>query len=196
MKMCRAIVWLLLLGCTYAQTQGGPPKPAPEHGIDHPAPNAAAQPPKIDPAKAADIRQLMDVAEVTSLMSQMMETMGDNIKPAMTNALPTGDYREKLIDLFIAKFKSKADMQQLLNLIAPLYDKYLSDEEIKGLIQFYQTPLGKKTVKVMPQVMVEAQQAGRKWGEALGRQSMIDVLSEHPELEKAMEDANKTSQLQ
>jgi len=124
-------------------------------------------------------------------MTQMMETMGDTVRPLMANALPPGDYREKLIDLFFVKFKSKADLQQLLDSIAPLYDKYLSDEEIKGLIQFYQTPLGQKTVKVMPKLMAESQEKGSKWGEELGRQSMLEVLSEHPELEKAMEDARR-----
>jgi Uncharacterized protein conserved in bacteria (DUF2059) len=40
------------------------------------------------------------------------------------------------------KFKSKADPLQLLDSIVPLDDKHLSDEDIQGLIQFYQTPLG------------------------------------------------------
>jgi hypothetical protein len=98
------------------------------------------------------------------------------------------------LNLFFAKFQSKAEIHKLLDLIVPVYDKYLSDEEIKGLIQFYQTPLGQKTLRVMPQLMAESQEAGRKWGEGLGRQSMLDVLSEHPELEKALEDAQKAAQ--
>jgi hypothetical protein len=34
---------------------------------------------------------------------------------------------------------------------------------------------------------------GGKWGEELGRQSMIEVLAEHPELAKEMEDASKAA---
>lgn len=83
-----------------------------------------------------------------------------------------------------------------MDLIVPIYDKYLSDEEIKGLIQFYQTPLGQKTLKVLPTVMSESREAGRKWGEGLGRDSMVEVLTEHPDLEKAMNDAKKTAQPQ
>jgi hypothetical protein len=117
--------------------------------------------------------------------------MSTTIKPLMTQALPAGDYRDKLVDLFFVKFQSKADTQQLLDQIVPLYDKYLSDQEIKDLIQFYRSPLGQKTTQVMPTLTAEAQEVGRKWGEALGRQSMLEVLAEHPELEKAMEDARK-----
>jgi hypothetical protein len=43
----------------------------------------------------------------------------------------------------------------------------------------------------MPKLTAESQEIGRKWGEGLGRQSMLDVLAEHPELEKALEDAKK-----
>src|SRR5437763_1129174 len=122
---------------------------------------------------------------------KMTESMETNIKPLMTNAFPPGEYREKLIDLFFAKFQSKADMRELLNIAVPAYNKYYTHEEVLGLIEFYSTPLGKKTISVMPNLMGELQEAGRKWGEGLGRDSMIEVLSEHPELEKALEAAKK-----
>jgi hypothetical protein len=195
MKIWSVVAWFLVLGCAAAQTQSGSQQPAGAKQADH-QPSAAAANPAVqtsqtDLVKAADIRQLMEVAGTKAVMSQMMETMGEGIKPLMANALPPGEYREKLIDLFFVKFKSKADTQKLLDSIVPLYDKYLSDEEIKGLIKFYQTPLGQKTVKVMPKLMAESQEQGGKWGEALGRESMLEVLAEHPELEKAMEDAGK-----
>lgn len=135
----------------------------------------------------------MDVTGVKAVMTQMMDSMGDNVKPLLANSLPAGEYREKLVDLFFVKFKSKADPQQLLDLIVPLYDKYLSDEEVKALIQFYQTPLGQKRIQVMPKLVAESEAVGHTWGEGLGRQSMLDVLSEHPELEKALEDAKTNS---
>jgi hypothetical protein len=196
MRMCRAIAWFLLLGCASAQTHSGSAQPGPEPRTEQqaaPASSPAPQPSKIDPAKAAEIRQLMEVAGAKAVMIQMMDSTGENIKPLLTNALPPGEYRDKLVDLFFVKFRSKADPQQLLDLIVPLYDKYLSEEEIKALIQFYRTPLGQKTIQVMPKLTTESAELGRKWGEELGRQSMLDVLSEHPELEKSLEDAKKTS---
>jgi hypothetical protein len=195
MNMYIAVTWLLLCGSASTQTKNGSQTSPPEQRADQqqsaPALSPATQPQKIDPARAADIRQLLDVVGTKALMSQMMDTMVDDIKPLLAKALPPGEYRERLIDLFFVKFKSKADPQQLVESIVPLYDKYLSAEEIKGLIQFYQTPLGQKTVTVIPKVMAESQEQGRKWGEELGRESMIEVLTEHPELKKAMEDAGK-----
>ena len=186
MKTC-AVTLLLLLGCFSAQAQSAPPaQVAHQQSGTTPAPEAPQ--PKIDPEKEADIRQLMDVAGTKALMTQTMGTIEASIKPMLSSAFPPGEYREKLIDLFIAKFKSKGNLQQLLDLIVPIYDKYLSDKEIKDLTRFYQTPLGRKTIEIMPKLLAESQQAGQKWGEALGRQSMLDVLSEHPELGKALED--------
>ena len=144
---------------------------------------------KMGAVKEADIRRLMDLVGTRSLVTQMMDGMEQNIRPLMTSSLPEGEYRDRLIDLFFAKFHSKADPQQVLDLALPAYDRYYSDEEIKELIRFYETPLGRKTVSILPKLMGELQEAGRTWGEGLGRDSMMEVLSEHPELAKAMQTA-------
>lgn len=188
--------------------------PFPANGKSHPrspasklqasqAPNAAqrgsnadASASKLDPAKEADIRQLMDVTGGKAMVQQVMDEMEKNMKPLMVNSLPSGDYRDKLIDQFFMKFHSKADIQQLLDMAVPIYDKYLSDEEIKGLISFYKTPLGQKTLRVLPKLMGEMQTQSINWGQNLGRESMEEVLSENPDLAKALQDAAKAARPQ
>ncbi len=59
------------------------------------------------------------------------------------------------------------------------------------MIDFYSTPLGKKVVQVLPQLMSETGERGRQWGEKLGRDSMTEVLSENPDLQKAMQEASR-----
>jgi hypothetical protein len=155
--------------------------------------SASVGQPKIDPAKEADIHRLLDLAGTQAAMTQVMGQMEKNIKPLLMNSLPPGDYREKLIDLFFDKFQdhSKASLPQLLDSAVPLYDKYFSHEDIKGLIEFYKTPLGQKATTALPKLSMELQGEGMKLGEKLGRQSMLEVLAEHPELQKAMEEAVK-----
>jgi hypothetical protein len=156
-------------------------------------PVVAASSSTIDPAKAADIRRLFEVAGARALITQSMAGMEKNVRPMLLSSLPPGEYREQLIDLFFAKFHSKLDTQKFLDMAVPAYDKYLSHEEIKGLLQFYETPLGQKALTVMPKLMGELQEAGQKWGSELGRTSMMEVLAEHPELAKALEEAKKTA---
>ena len=191
MKVSYGVVLFLLCAAAPVRGQAAPPQSsAPAAGQTRPATALPAQSP-IDPAKEADIRHLLDVTGARSLANQTMANMENSIKPMMTNALPPGEYRAKLIDLFFTKFQAKVDTQHLVDLAVPIYDKYLSDDDIKGLTQFYQTPLGQKTLTVLPKLLGECQEAGRKWGSDVGRQSMLEVLAEHPELEKAMEDQQK-----
>jgi len=150
--------------------------------------------PKIDPVKEADIQRLLGQNGVKETMIEMMAGMEKSLRPLMANSLPPGEYRGRLIDLFLEKFRSKADPQQMVNLAVPIYDKYLSDADVKGLIEFYSTPLGQKALKVLPKLVSECEEEGRKWGEGVGRESMIEVLSEHPELEKGLEEAKKAAQ--
>jgi hypothetical protein len=123
------------------------------------------------------------------MVQQIVAEMSGSIKPLMISSLPPGEYREKLVDLFFQKFQSKVRVDQLLDLTVPIYAKYFSKEEIEGLTRFYQTPLGQKALSVLPQTLAESQAESRKWGEQLGREAMVEVLEEHPDLKKALEEA-------
>jgi len=185
----------LVASFTSAQTKSprapAAPPPAQTQAGAGSEPSTAAPAPKIDPGKEADIRQLLDVAGTKALMSEVMGNMDKNLRPILTNSLPPGDYRGKLIDLFLDKFmaRANAEIPKLLDAAVPIYDKYLSDEDIKGLIQYYQTPLGKKALSVLPHIAIDMQNEGQKLGQQIGLETMLQVLSEHPELAKAMEDA-------
>lgn len=144
---------------------------------------------KIDPAKEADIRKLLDLTGAAGLVRQVMANMEHSIKPLMTGALPPGDYRDQLVQLFFEKFQSKMNTDSLLNLAVARYDENFSDDEIKQLISFYQTPLGEKVVTVLPKLTQEMQQDGMQMGQQLGRESMLEVLQEHPELARALQEA-------
>jgi hypothetical protein len=203
MKIRTTIVWVLLLGVLSAQAIGStPPQTSTNQqaGEADTAPTSSdadsAGPSKIDPAKEAAIRRLLDLGGGAAAINQSIDGMRQNMKSTIADLLPPGDYREKLIDLFFEKFRSQADTQQLLEQATQIYAKYLSIEEIEGLIQFYSTPLGRKTLTVLPKVTVEMQSESMKWGENLGRQAMSEVLSEHPELAKALEDAQKRARPQ
>jgi uncharacterized protein len=149
--------------------------------------------PKIDPQKEADIRRLLDVMGSRAAATQLMADTEKSIKPLLTSSLPPGEYRDRLVQLFFEKFQSKLDPEVMADLAIPVYDKYLSDTEVRGMIEFYSTPLGKKMVQVLPQLMSECGEKGRKWGEGIGRESMMEVLSEHPDLQQAMQASKKST---
>lgn len=191
-----AVLCFLVASAAHAQTaQPQAAQPAPKQGPAKaggaaPAPAAAAD---VNSAKAADIRKLLEVTGTRSMSTQIMTNMATNLKPILANSLPPGEYRAKLIDAFFEKFMARANAEfpKLEDSAVVVYDKYLSDEDIKGLIQFYQTPLGQKTLNTLPKIVSELQGAGEKLGEQMGRETMVQVLAEHPEWKKEMEDARK-----
>ncbi|MBS1839747.1 MAG: DUF2059 domain-containing protein [Acidobacteria bacterium] len=159
-----------------------------------PAQGASSTPAqKVDPAKEADIRKLLDLVGTRVMVMQTVSSMSETMKPLLKNSLPPGDYREKLVDLFFERFMKKMDPQHLLDLAVPIYDKNFTHQEIKSLIEFYQTPLGQKTVTVLPKLSAELQQEGGKWGEQLGRETMMEILAEHPEIADAIAAAQKNA---
>lgn len=59
---------------------------------------------------------------------------------------------------------SKFFMEDLVQLLAPIYQKYLTLSDIKELIKFYQTPIGKKLAAVQPTLTSESMMVGQQWG--------------------------------
>jgi len=156
-----------------------------------PAAQSPADRPKIDPAKEADIRTLQEVRGDKAAVDQIMKDMIESIRPYVMSTLPPGEYREKFADMFFAKFQAQNGAQKLLELEVPIYDKYLSDDDVKALIQFYQTPAGQKLAQVTPSIALDLRAVSEKWAQETGRQCMVDVISENPDMQKAIEDAEK-----
>lgn len=183
MKTTIVLLTLFLeMTCAAAQSTLGPPSGKPGKQEPTQAASNEAKQTNIDPGKRADIQRLMEVAGTRSIMLNMLDSITTSMKPLMVNSLPPGEYRDKLIGVFIEKFRANADLSKLLDFAVPIYDKYFSDEEIKGLINFYESPLGHKTVSLLPQIMSEMSAEGQKWGAEVGRQSMLQVLAENPDL--------------
>jgi hypothetical protein len=56
----------------------------------------------------------------------------------------------------------------LRELVIPLYDRHFSLDELRGLNAFYSSPLGRKTIAVMPALLNDSMALGARWGRELG----------------------------
>ncbi|HWR13619.1 MAG TPA: DUF2059 domain-containing protein [Terriglobales bacterium] len=182
MKKIGFLVCLFLIGAVSLAAQTPNSKKTP-------VPAAAVTTASISPAKEASIRRLLEVSGAKGVAISMMDSMEQSIRPMMTSALPPGDYRERLVELFFQKFHERRDPQVLIDMAVPAYDKYFTEDEIKGLVAFYESPLGKKAVGTLPKLTGEMQQMGGEWGRKMGQECMTEVLKENPDLAKAVEEA-------
>jgi hypothetical protein len=73
---------------------------------------------------------------------------------------------------FWDSFTKEVRSDELVDLVVPIYDKYYTRDEIHELTVFYQSPVGQKTIKVLPQLSSEAINAGQQWGQMVADRAM------------------------
>jgi uncharacterized protein len=61
-------------------------------------------------------------------------------------------------------------MDELIKMLAPVYEKHLTKGDLQKLIDFYKTPVGVKFAHKTPLIMQESMQVGQEWGMKIGQQ--------------------------
>ena len=107
--------------------------------------------------KTEKIKQLLELSGSAKLGVQVMNVM----IPQFSKVYP--DVDKKIWD----EIMTEVNVQDLIDLIIPIYEKYYTEEDIDQLIQFYNSPIGKKSVEMMPFITQESMQAGQAWGSEL-----------------------------
>jgi len=65
------------------------------------------------------------------------------------------------------KFRAEVKVEELTDLVVPIYQKHLTQEDVDVLNKFYATPTGKKLITTMPVIMQESMVAGQRWGQGI-----------------------------
>lgn len=74
---------------------------------------------------------------------------------------------EEIWDEFEKEF-SKTSLDDLTEMLVPVYNKYLTIEDLEAMIEFYSTPTGKKFARNTPMITQESMQIGQEWGLKMG----------------------------
>lgn len=127
---------------------------------------ASAQP--LDPAVRADIEQLLAVTGSSSMGTQMASLMSDQMLQVMRREQPDIPPRvlslvqEVFTEEFTRAFGTGGGIAESL---VQIYAKHFSPDDVRGLLAFYNTELGRRSIQVMPTVMREGALAGQAWAE-------------------------------
>jgi hypothetical protein len=81
----------------------------------------------------------------------------------------------ELMGMFAEKMDGPGGLMEKL---VPVYARHFTHAEIRELIAFYGTPIGKKTVSTLPKVVSESMLVGQQWGASLA-----------PEIERRIHEA-------
>lgn len=113
-----------------------------------------------DNAKVELARQILIVTNSADMFMQ-----------GVTASLPTQRMAAPQIpaafwDTVMVRIEEQAD--SLLTLLTPVYTETFSLEELQGLLQFYESPLGQRMIELQPMVVSKSMEIGQRWGANIG----------------------------
>ncbi len=207
MKLYFALVFAALVSAlpTAAQTRSGEAqqKPPAQHQPGVAATPAEAPPgaqtaataaplvEKVDPAKEAAIRHLMDITGTSKMGDAISREFNAQLEASMKRVI-VGPRLQKFMEEFSQKYSESAPSSVINDRTVSVYARHFSLEDIEGMTKFYESPVGQKVLKDLP----EAQQESFSSSQDIGRQTAMKVLysmsDEYTELQRMLPpDPNK-----
>jgi hypothetical protein len=120
-----------------------------------------------DSTKRMNIRRLLILQQTDSMMIIGMEQGMPADAPA-DPSLPTG-FRDALLT------RARKDVGEFLEMMVPLYDSLYTADEVRQLIVFHESPIGRRVVQQQPRLVASLGELGRQWGMELAGKVLQDL---------------------
>lgn len=146
------------------------------------SPTASTLAKPVDPAKEADIRSLLELVGAKDQVQDAANNSADQFREKLQQSVPNNDKGEAFVNSFLAVYQKNLEQAQMNDQLVSIYDKHFSEEDIKGLLQFYGSPLGQKVAAEMPKVMREIQAASRAASNRAAKEAMQTLRAQNPEI--------------
>src|SRR5262245_18740397 len=134
----------------------------------------------IDPAKEADIRSLLELVGAKDTIQDAASSATEQYRQKVVETAANNDRAQAFVHNYLADFQKKFDANAVNEELVGIYDKHFTDDEIKGLLEFYGSPLGQKVAAELPKINREVQFATRTAGIQAARQAWQVLRVEYP----------------
>ena len=118
--------------------------------------------------KINSIKELIFITGAKNVTQQILNQSIDSMKSQFP----------QVPQKFWNEFKAGANADELINRLIPIYNKYFTEEDIKQLIAFYQTPLGKKVISILPRITQESIEVSQQYGIKAARRAIQKLEAE------------------
>jgi len=135
-----------------------------------------------DPVKAADIRSLMELVGARDMVQDGASNLVEQSREKLFATVPNNDNGQAFVNAFAASYQKRFDADQVTEQLVGIYDKHFTEDEIKGLLQFYGSPLGQRVAAEMPKINRETQAAVRSASRKAAREALAEVKQQNPEV--------------
>src|SRR5690242_5382111 len=136
----------------------------------------------IDPVKEADIRSLMELVGARDMVQDGGDSAIEQSREKLLATVPNNAKGHAFVNAFATSYQKKFDSDQVAEQLVGIYDKHFTDDEIKGLLQFYGSPLGQKVAGEMPKINREIQATVRSTSGKAAREALAEVKQKYPEV--------------
>ena len=178
MKAALALI-VIYIAAFIVATQGGSQNPVQASASET---NTFATSKSIDPEKTADLRSLLQYVgakdQLQSVASESAAQYREKLGASVKNVADDSK-RQELITVASGSFEKNFDQQRAMQQIAAIYDKHFTDEEIKGLLDFYSSPLGQKFAAESPKINKEIQAVQTSAASSATRESLLTLKSQN-----------------
>ena len=138
----------------------------------------------IDPQLRADILHLYQSMRGFDAAEQTFEDEFSQLRLKLVEASPSpGPNQQKIMEAYARGFFTTIRIPDFVDGIVAIYAKHFTDEEIKAIDQFYQTPAGQRFALESPDVNAENTAFGRKFATDHIPGVLNELCEEFPELQ-------------
>jgi hypothetical protein len=134
----------------------------------------------IDPAKEADIRSLMELVGARDAIQDFATHGADQLRENLLVSAPANDRGQQFVNAFVDAYKAKFNADEATAGLVSIYDQHFTQDEIKGLLQFYGSPLGQRLAAETPKINTEMQAANRAVGTGIAKEVLQDLRKQYP----------------
>jgi hypothetical protein len=170
-------------GGTPAQQQPGTTVKSPQPAATPAKP--AGEPEKVDPAKMVAIHHLMDITSTSKMGDSITSGITSQVQSVMGRAIPA-ERLQKFMEAFSQKFSEAAPASAVNDNTATIFASHFSMEDIQGLTKFYESPLGQRVLKSLPEAQEEAYSSGQKMDQQAAMQILRGMSDEYTELKQML----------
>jgi hypothetical protein len=142
--------------------------------------NSAQTAHSIDPAKEADIRALMELVGARDALQDFATQGADQFRDNLLASVPTNDRGHQFVNAFVESYKAKFNADDATSQLISIYDQHFTQDEIKGLLQFYGSPLGQRFAVEMPKINADTQATNRAFSTRIAKDVLQDLRKQYP----------------
>ena len=134
----------------------------------------------VDPAKEKDIRSLLELINAREAVRDSASAAADQYRQKVVETSTNNDRAQLSTSEYMAEFQKRFDADAVTGQLVGIYGKHFTEDEIKGLLEFYNSPLGQKLAEEMPKISRESQRSADMASSQAARLAWQDLRAEYP----------------